>query len=50
MGSGTNTLVDESISTRVDPLGEEARTLLSNAPFIVCLHCGAGNSGFRLGS
>jgi hypothetical protein len=50
MGGRTNTFVDESISTDIDSLGEEVGELLGNAPPSLCLYCGTGNSGFRIGS
>jgi hypothetical protein len=42
--------VDESISSVIDPLGEEGRELLSNDSSILCVHCYTGNSGFRISS
>ncbi len=50
MGGGANPFLDESISTIVDPLGEETRELSGDDPSSMCLHCGEGNSGFRIGS
>jgi len=49
MGSGANTFMDESISTFVDPVGEETRELFSDDSSSLCNHCGESNSGFRIG-
>ncbi len=50
MGSRANAFLDESISTVVDPVGEEAGELPSDDPPSLCMHCGESNSGFRIGS
>jgi hypothetical protein len=41
--------MDESISTVVDPVGEETRELSSDDSSSLCNHCGESNSGFRMG-
>jgi hypothetical protein len=49
MGSGENTFMDESVSTVVDPVGEETGELSSDDSSSLCNHCSESNSGFRIG-
>ena len=50
MGGRAGTFMDESISAVIDPVGEEGRELLGDDPLGIYMHCGARDSGFRIGS
>jgi hypothetical protein len=41
--------MDESVSTVVDPVGEETGELSSDDSSSLCNHCSESNSGFRIG-